>query len=109
MDEKSNNLIKVLGKAYESQLVKNNPDLQKIIAECAKPLMGNNDDKVYFEVITKLTHGVSKYYEAHHNQLPKEIKDIYQEIKSDIPEHSINADKLHQLAVDTGLLSFVKL
>ncbi len=109
MDEKSNNLIKSLGKAYENQIVKNNPDLKKIITECAQPLMGNDDDKVYFEVITKLTHGVSKYYEAHNNQIPTEFLDIYQQIKKDIPAKSVNAQKLHQIAVDTGLLSFVNL
>ena len=109
MDEKSNNLIKSLGVAYENQLVKNNPDLKRIIAECAQPLMGNDDDKVYFEVVTKLTHGMSKYYESHQNQIPTEFLKIYQQIKTDIPDHSTNAKKLHQIAVDTGLSAFVKL
>jgi len=109
LDEKSNNLIKSLGIAYENQLVKNSPELKKIITECAQPLMGNNDDKVYFEVLTKLSHGVSKYYETHNNEVPTEFLNIYKQIKKDIPAHSVNAEKLHQLAADTGLLAFVNL
>lgn len=107
MDEKSNNLIQSLGKAYEDQTVKHDPDLIKIIAACARSLMGNSDDKVYFEVITKLTHGVSKYSESNRKSIPEAILNIFQQINKDIPKHSINADKLHQLAVDSGM-SFIK-
>lgn len=107
MDEKSSNLIKSLGVAYNNQIIKNNPELEKIIAQCARPLMGNDDDKVYFEVITKLTHGVAKYYQTHHNTLPQEIIDIYGQIKKDIPKHSANGDRLRQIEHDMGKVPFM--
>lgn len=105
MDEKSSNLIKCLGEAYENQAVKNDAELSNLLATSARPLMGNDDDKVYFEVISKLGKEVSKYYKAHHETIPKEFLAIYQQIEKDIPAHSIEAKKVHKFAASFGALS----
>lgn len=107
MDEKSSNLIKILGKVYENPTVQSNPELKTMVGECARPLMGNDDDKVYFEVISKLTHNVAKYYHDHGEIVPTEIAAIYQQIKQDIPEDSRIGDRLHGLAKSEREISFI--
>lgn len=94
MDVKSNNLIKSLSLAYDNSTIKNNTELSQLIAECVRPLMGNNDDKVYFEVVGKLSHGISKYYRANNNTVPNEFLVLYDQIKKDVPKKSVEGKRL---------------
>lgn len=107
MDEKSSNLIKYLGQAYNSPAIKNDLELKRLMGDSAKPLMGNNDDNVYFEVISKLTHGVAKYYQEHHETIPSEINDVYQQIKKDVPAHSVEGKRLLRQFKDDHLAAIL--
>ncbi|AYE38578.1 bacteriocin immunity protein [Companilactobacillus zhachilii] len=107
MDEKSNNLIKSLGAAYNNQMIKNNAELKKAVEECARPLMGNNDDKVYFEVIAKLSHCVVNYYQASREEVPEEIKAIYEQIQKDVPAKSVVGKRLRRQFKDDKLASIL--
>ncbi|MFC6175866.1 bacteriocin immunity protein [Companilactobacillus huachuanensis] len=103
MDEKSNNLIKSLGTVYNNKIIKNNADLKKIVEQCARSLMGNNDDKVYFEVIAKLSHNVVNYYQTNREEVPEEIKAIYEQIQKDVPAKSVVGKRLRRQFKDDKL------
>ncbi|ALB29186.1 MULTISPECIES: bacteriocin immunity protein [Companilactobacillus] len=107
MDEKSNNLIKILGAAYNNQAIKNNSELKKVVEECARPLMGNNDDKVYFEVIAKLSHSVVNYYKTSRETVPEEIRAIYEQIQKDVPAKSVVGKRLRRQFKDDKLASIL--
>lgn len=96
MDAKSNNLIQSLGLAYKNQAIKQNLELKELIGDCARSLMGNNDDKVYFEVVAKLSHGLVKCYQTQHQKVPQEIEAIYQQIKKDVPLKSVEGKRLQR-------------
>jgi len=105
MDKKSNNLIKGLGNAYKDKVIKENAELKKLIEGCARPLMGNTDDKVYFEVITKLSRGVTNYYRKHHETIPEAISKIYKQIREDVPEKSVEGKRLRRKFADFKLVT----
>lgn len=105
MDIKSNNLIKSLGQVYQNPNVKQDADLSKLLEECVRPLMNNNDDKVYFEVIDKLSNGISKYYSSRRQTAPQEFMDLYDQVKKDVPKKSADGKRLRREFEATGLVA----
>jgi len=104
MDQATNDalvatLTDQLSAAYTAALADNDTAMQKLLLTNATDL---NNDKPYLDVITNLTHDISKYY-IHNHQVPEPVMAIYRELQADVKDGKIDADEMRKRNIAVGL------
>lgn len=99
-DELVTTLTDQLSTAYAAAKVANDADMQKLLLANATDL---NNEKPYLDVITNLTHDISKYY-IHNHQVPEPVMAIYRGLQADVKAGKIDADEMRKRNIAAGLV-----
>jgi len=105
MDKETNDelvaaLTDQLSAAYTAAQKTNDLTMQKLLLSNATDL---NNEKPYLDVITNLTHDISKYY-IHNHQVPEPVMAIYRELQADVKAGKIDADEMRQRNIALGII-----
>ncbi|MFC6200581.1 bacteriocin immunity protein [Lactiplantibacillus nangangensis] len=99
-DELVTTLTDQLSAAYAAAQADHDLDMQKLLLTNATDL---NNNKPYLDVITNLTHDISKYY-IHHHQVPEPVMAIYRELQADVKAGKIDADEMRKRNIAAGII-----
>ncbi|BDZ32228.1 bacteriocin immunity protein [Lactiplantibacillus sp. WILCCON 0030] len=105
MDQETNDelvatLTDQLSAAYTAAQANNDQAMQKLLLKNATDL---NNDQPYLDVITNLTHDISKYY-IHNHQVPESVMAIYHELQADVKRGKIDADEMRKRNIAVGIV-----